>query len=350
MKKCGLFILSAILIIGYSGIKADSGLRLTENAGRIYYNNGNFGIGTMTPQAGLDIQSTNETWFSVGRGGQYGRVWIEERSGIPWIVLSDGDGPPRIKFQQLGNSNSESSPDHQAWFGMSGMGEPNLSIMGAYLAIGDYFPKTILHLRDASPVQIRLVQSGEEVGLDLTHYYDGNRYIGFTTEGSPGSWLFRVKSADGTTWLAPGGGNVGIGTSSPSNKLTVKGNIQLTEGLIIFADGTTQNTSAIDYSETDIVAIVKNNGFVEWANVSKQNIVDKGIPSENTQLSEAEVDAYVANDGYLTSVTNADLAESINFGNLNITKSDIVGLGIPTEDTDTDTDTHLTEAEVDAYV
>ncbi|MFC1753777.1 hypothetical protein ACFL96_10360, partial [Thermoproteota archaeon] len=82
--------------------------------------------------------------------------------------------------------------------------------------------------------------------------------------------------------------------------------------------------------------------------ITKSDIVGLGIPTEDTdtdtQLTEAEVDGYVANNGYLSTVTNADLAESINFANLNIAKADIVGLGIPSADTDTDT--HLSDQNV----
>ena len=43
-----------------------------------------------------------------------------------------------------------------------------------------------------------------------------------------------------------GSGNVGIGTTSPSEKLTVVGTIESTSGGIKFPDGTTQTTAAID--------------------------------------------------------------------------------------------------------
>lgn len=46
------------------------------------------------------------------------------------------------------------------------------------------------------------------------------------------------------TYLATGSGKVGIGTSSPGQKLSVAGTIESTSGGIKFPDGTTQTTAA----------------------------------------------------------------------------------------------------------
>jgi len=74
------------------------------------------------------------------------------------------------------------------------------------------------------------------------------------------------------------GGNIGIGTTSPDEKLHVVGNIWATGALI---------------------------GTVDWTNLTSVPMgLDDG--DDNTQLSEAEVDAYVANNGFLDSSSALD--------------------------------------------
>ncbi|RAP33090.1 hypothetical protein DID75_03205 [Candidatus Marinamargulisbacteria bacterium SCGC AG-410-N11] len=119
-------------------------------------------------------------------------------------------------------------------------------------------------------------------------------------------------------------------------------------------------------SESEVDGFVANNGYLTSVsngsvatdaaisfsklNISKANIESLGIPGAdtNTQLSESEVDGFVANNGYLTSVSNDNVADNadISFSKLNITKSDIVALGIPASDTNT----QLTASDVKSII
>ncbi len=98
-------------------------------------------------------------------------------------------------------------------------------------------------------------------------------------------------------------------------------------------DATLAYVADATLSESEVDAYVANNGYltsVDWTEVT-------GIPTDfsdgddNTQLSESEVDAFVANNGYLTSVDWTEVT------------------GIPTDFSD-GTDDVLDETAVDAYV
>ncbi len=90
--------------------------------------------------------------------------------------------------------------------------------------------------------------------------------------------------------------------------------------------------------------------------ISNGNSVDLApfMDDTDTQLSEAEVDAYVSNNGYLTAEADGDDTNEIQDLNLNGNILTITNNGTATEiDLSAyldDTDTQLSEAEVDAYV
>ncbi len=62
--------------------------------------------------------------------------------------------------------------------------------------------------------------------------------------GSTGDWYIRSAANGGKVVLQDNPGNVGIGTPSPGEKLTVGGTVQSTSGGFKFPDGSTQTTAA----------------------------------------------------------------------------------------------------------
>ena len=105
------------------------------------------------------------------------------------------------------------------------------------VGIGTATPAAKLHIKGtgASAVtnsQILRVDGGITHGLDF----------GVLT-GSPWTWWIQAKDNNGTSFtyplaLNPAGGNVGIGTTNPSAKLEVSGNINVTGSGNITAAGT----------------------------------------------------------------------------------------------------------------
>jgi len=98
-------------------------------------------------------------------------------------------------------------------------------------------------------------------GTDITNYiglYIGNASA--RTDPAPSTGSYGIYAAGGNNYF---GGNIGIGTTAPSQRLEVSGSIKLSAGsagTIVFSDGTTQSTAwtgAVcggDYAESVQVA------------------------------------------------------------------------------------------------
>ena len=85
--------------------------------------------------------------------------------------------------------------------------------------------------------------------------------------------------------------------------------------------------------------------------ISSGSTIDLSSIDTDTQLSEAEVDAYVANNGYLTSFTEVDGDPTNEIQDISLTGTDLtISSGSTIDLSSIDTDTQLSEAEVDAYV
>jgi hypothetical protein len=62
-----------------------------SSGGNVYYNDGNVGVGTTGPSYDLEIQQHVNRGFSVGLGGDNGRIWTEYTNNGPTLVFYDRD-------------------------------------------------------------------------------------------------------------------------------------------------------------------------------------------------------------------------------------------------------------------
>ena len=110
----------------------------------------------------------------------------------------------------------------------------------------------------SNPASNKLVVGG---GIDVGFVDTSNllRVNYGTTNG--GSIQSYISGAAAKMSLNPDGGNVGIGTASPGQKLSVAGIIQSTSGGIMFPDGTTQTTAFSGGSQTISAANISAGEF-----------------------------------------------------------------------------------------
>ena len=88
----------------------------------------------------------------------------------------------------------------------------------------------------------------------------GTQYIGFTGDYAVAVDV-RFGSFTSPSMIIQGGGNVGIGTTSPGQKLSVAGTVESTSGGFKFPDGTTQSTAAgvpVIYATTNCGAVAND--------------------------------------------------------------------------------------------
>ena len=170
--------------------------------------------------------------------------------------------------------------------------------------------------------------------------------------------------------------SVGIGTSTPNNKasLTLE---DADKGFMINKMTTTQRTTfggtlaaseqGMVVYDTDLNALYSWNGTAWNSNsntdeqtlaltgtslqISNGNSINLSGLDTDTQLSEAQVDGFVANNGYLTSFSEVDGSVTNEIQDISLTGTDLALTSGSTIDlSGINTDTQLTEAQVDGFV
>ncbi|RFC55412.1 beta strand repeat-containing protein [Brumimicrobium aurantiacum] len=170
--------------------------------------------------------------------------------------------------------------------------------------------------------------------------------------------------------------SVGIGTSSPNTKASLtladsdKGfmiNKMTTAERTTFGGTLGANDQGMSVFDTDLNAIYSWDG-TDWTssnNTDEQTLTLTGTSLEisngnsinlsgidtDTQLSEAQVDAFVANNGYLTSFTEVDGSVTNEIQDISLSGTDLsLTSGSTIDLSSINTDTQLSEAQVDAFV
>ncbi|MEK7481784.1 MAG: hypothetical protein AAB607_00240 [Patescibacteria group bacterium] len=208
---------------GGSAISAGS----NAPANSIYIkSDGNVGIGTTAPSQKLSVSgdglfTSTLNLGSIGIiGGATGKLEFGGINGsVDGFSIGNNLGGNRLTFQAGSNP--------AAFFVMTNVGN---------VGIGTTAP--------IAPLQI---SSGPDTPqLTLTNTGAGGRtWFVYSQQGGDGNFHIWEQGAPTTRFFINGStGNVGIGTTGPSQKLSVAGTIESTTGGIKFPDGTTQTTAA----------------------------------------------------------------------------------------------------------
>jgi hypothetical protein len=221
-------------------------------------NTGNVGINTTSPRGKLQINGNANSWNEAPSI----RLW-DTTNSKGWVV---------------GNVNNYTAGDFYIRTMPSISGDPSsaqqeftIKHATGYVGIGTTTPTAPLHIEggtnsevlkieaDSSPY-IRWVQNGTNVGF--LQFLGGSAYL---SNMSNGKLIFRTNNTD--KMVITGGGNVGIGTTSPVQKLHVHNSVASSASYAKFSNAQTGTTSA--------------DGFDIGVNTSDQAIVWQ---RENTNL------------------------------------------------------------------
>lgn len=231
---------------------------------------GKLGIGIEEPEYDLDIKKgdwSNNTKLRVGNSS---RGLIVESKGINERVTLKSKGTSEPLYISAGNSDD---------------GNVLIATEGGNVGIGKSDPSKKLHVNGDAKIKGNTTIDGNTYidtdqgnkALYVTRYgsttqgvkvYANDRnlymkYIEDSGEPSPGKWHFVNEKAGGPSYeflTADGGGKVGIGTSSPNEKLDVQGAIEFSSENVKMSAGTDDPYSGVIGTNGDIYVYIKPTG------------------------------------------------------------------------------------------
>jgi len=202
-----------------------NGTTLTD--GVMYDDGTNIGIGTASPAQKLDIVGTVKTvGFQMPTGAANGYVLQSNANGTAsWVAptsLSVTETDP-----QVSSSTTNQVPK---WNGTT-LTDGLIFDNGTNVGIGTTSPSYLLHVLNSTHTALKL-ESSSNIGtwLSLQNSSTNGRTWNLISSGQnngegAGKLLFNDASTS-TRMLIDGSGNVGIGTTSPTQKLDIAGTVK----------------------------------------------------------------------------------------------------------------------------
>ncbi len=193
-----------------------------SNSSNLYNNNGNVGIGTATPAAKLDVTGTLKVTDGTEAAGK--------------VLTSDAAGLASWQTVPTQIADGSAAGNTIFWDGSAWHNNGNIfnSTATGFVGIGTSSPGRKLDVNGPVRMNTHLIFNSSNGVLN----YPG-----------AGSLYFRSNSVQGDDatyterMILTGAGNLGIGTVSPVNKLSVVGNANVTGNLGIGAGAVTPSTA-----------------------------------------------------------------------------------------------------------
>lgn len=248
--------------------------------------NGRVGIGTTAPSAKLHVDNTYSATVTEMARFVHRRSDIsnnDEGSYLAFKIIDGNNGAAtydhaRISWKNNGNGTDENEGELGFWTATNGVVSQKMTInRNGNVGVGTATPSEKLHIQGDARISslggsgTKLVQADNNGVLTISSMDPSVTPQGSGTTNYLARWTSSSNLGIGATY--DNGTNVGIGTTSPSEKLHVEGNLRLANGGVIDDDATTQGNSD-DW--------IKLNGYVEV----KSNTDNYGIVLRDKDNSE----------------------------------------------------------------
>lgn len=273
---------------------------------------GNVGIGTTSPNYLLDVESST-AGVRVYNTSTHSIVRIVSGGSTNTSALYFGDSDDGTK----GRINYRNNGDSMAF--VTAGSEAIRIDSSQRVGIGTTSPSQILHL-----------EKSDDPMLLITRGSSNRALLGDTGSNNGGDLLLYNSSGSNTVLIRSGadsylnGGNLGIGTSSPSAKLDVKGDVE-------FFDETTSNNHKLTLQK-----VYNRESAIEWArgsdvdakirvDSSEDLIFDYNYSNLSSDLifksNDAEVGRFLANGRFGIGESNPLAKFHVRSGNISATAS-----------------------------
>ncbi len=203
----------------------------TTSGSAIYYNSGNVGIGTTSPSYKLDVMgavranlSGGAEFAADGSSGEFRYYQALTDGVVRWDFGADAGAE--------GGANAGSDffihrfADNGTW-----LGRPlTIQRSTGNIGIGTTAPGNVLHVERVRQATVSSANAAARIGGN-----DVYTFMGSLNTGPWGTWIQTLRPSDDAPFplaLNPNGGNVGIGTNNPGQKLDVTGNIRASGEII----------------------------------------------------------------------------------------------------------------------
>jgi hypothetical protein len=207
---------------------------------------GNVGIGTTSPVALLHLYNATNPYIKVEGGGNYSYLHLTDGTSNGYLIKNTSSSTDNNANAGALYTYTQTGYDFQHIVS----GEPRFTIKSSgNVGIGTTSPNTLLHLYKTINPYITVEGGGD---YSYVHLTDGATN-GYVIKNSSSSTANNATAGALYTYTQLGydfqhiengaprftiktGGNVGIGTVSPSEKLSVNGNIRAKKVIVTLSD------------------------------------------------------------------------------------------------------------------